>query len=246
MIEKLIQLDKRRNQPIDKQLEISMYSAIMSKTFPENYTLPLPSSLAHSLLISEDDVQRAYNALLKANIIEIIDKNYSIKKNILSTASNYTLRAIVESIELIGLEPAVIHIGQMVYSDKALKRFQNEFDEDDQVIMVKRIYTGNDHPVVYLEESLSLKYFPGIDKLDLSEFLFYPYIFKNYPDTYTIKRELTMDSLPKEIALALDHNEGVPAIHTISRSYNASNHLVEYTEIWSIADYFKFKVDVEL
>jgi len=246
MIEKLIQLDKRRNQSIDKQLEISMYSAIMSRTFPENFTLPLPSSLAHSLSISEDDVQHAYNALLKANIIEIIDKNYSIKKNILSTASNYTLRAVVESIELIGLKPAVIHVNQMIQTDKALKRFQNEFDEDDKVLTIKRIYTGNDHPVVYLEESLSLKYFPGMDKIDLSDFVFYPYIFKAYPDTYTMKRELTMDILPKDISIALDHNEGIPAIHTISRSYNSSNHLVEYTEIWSVADYFKFKVDVEL
>ena len=246
MIEKLIQIDKRRNQPIDKQLEISLYSAIMSRTFPENYTLPLPSSLAVSLIVSEEDVQRAYDALLKTHIIEIINNDYSIKKNIISTASNYTLRAIIDSIKLIGLEPALIHIDQVIYADKALKRFQNEFDEDDKVLMVKRIYTGNDHPVVYLEESLSIKYFPGIDKLDLDDFLFYPYIFKTYPDTYTMKRELTMDSLPKEIALALNHNEGIPAIHTISRAYNSSNHLVEYTEIWSIADYFKFKVDVEL
>lgn len=246
MIEKFIQLDKRRNQPVDKQLEISMYSAIMSRTFPENYTLPIPSSLATSLLISEEDVQHAYDALFKANIIEILNNNYSIKKNIISTASNYALRAILDSIKLIGLEPAVIHIDQVIYADKALKRFQNEFDEEDKVLTVKRIYTGNDHPLVYLEESLSLKYFPGMDKLDLSDFLFYPYIFKTYPDTYTMKRELTIDSLPKEIALTLNHNEGIPAIHTISRSYNSSNHLVEYTEIWSIADYFKFKVDVEL
>lgn len=246
MIEKLIQLDKRRNQSIDKQLEISLYSAIMSKTFPENYTLPLPSSLAVSLLISEEDVQRAYDALLKANIIEVIDHNYSIKKNILSAASNYALRAIVESIKLIGLEPAVKHIDQVIYADKALKRYQNEFDEGDKVLSVKRIYTGNDHPVVYLEESLSLKYFPGMEKLDLSDFIFYPYIFKTYPDTYTMKRELTIDSLPKEIALVLNHNEGIPAIRTTSRTYNSSNNLVEYSEIWSIADYFKFKVDVEL
>jgi DNA-binding GntR family transcriptional regulator len=246
MIEKLIQIDKRRNQAIDKQLETSLYSAIMSKTFTENYILPLPSSLAALLFISEKDVQLAYDALLKANILEKDENNYSIRKNILSTASNYTLRAIVESIKLIGLEPALIHIDQVIYADKALKRFQNEFDEDDKVLMVKRIYTGNDHPVVYLEESLSLKYFPGMDKLDLSDFLFYPYLFKTYPDTYTMKRELTMDSLPKDIALALNQNEGVPAIHTISRSYNSSNHLVEYLEIWSIADYFKFKVDVEL
>ncbi|MDP3443728.1 MAG: UTRA domain-containing protein, partial [Ignavibacteria bacterium] len=97
-----------------------------------------------------------------------------------------------------------------------------------------------------LEESLSLKYFPGMDKLDLREFSFYPYIFKTYPDIYTIKRELTIDSLPKEIALVLKHNEGIPAIHTISKSYNSNKHLVEYTDTWSVADYFKFKVDVEL
>jgi DNA-binding GntR family transcriptional regulator len=246
MIEKLIQIDKRRNQAISKQVETSMYSVIMSKTFPENYTLPHPSSLAEALLISVDDTQKAYDALLKSNIIEILENNYSIKKNILSTASNYTLRAIVESIKNIGLDPAIIHVDQIIYKDKELKRFQNEFDEDDHVISVKRIYTGNDHPVVYLEESLSLKYFPGLDKLDLSEFSFYPYIFKTYPDTYTIKRELTIDSLPKEIALVLKHNEGIPAIHTISKSYNSNKHLVEYTDTWSVADYFKFKVDVEL
>lgn len=246
MIEKYIQLDKRRNQTISKQLEISLYSVIMTKTFPDLYRLPMPSELALALQISEKDVQTAYHSLLKANIIEYLHDEYSIKKNIISTASNYLLRAIVDSIRSIGLEPAIKPIEQITLSSQSFKKTPHDFDKDDQLLSVKRVYTGNEHPVAYLDELLSLKYLKGMDKLDLSEFLFYPYIFETYKDEYKIVREFTIDSLPKDIALKLNQNEGIPAIHTISKTYNSGGHLVELSNIWSVADYFKFKAEVDL
>lgn len=246
MIEKYIQLDKRRNQTLSKQLEISLYSVIMTKTFPENYTLPLPNELAKLVQINEDDVKAAYHSLIKSNIIELLDDQYSIKKNIIPTTSNYVLRAIVESIKAIGLEPAIKPIEQVKIDSHTLKKIQHSFDHDDHLLAVRRIYTGNDHPIAYLDEYLSLKHLKGMDKLDLSQFLFYPYIFETYKDEYKIIREFTIESMPKDIASKLNQNEGIPAIHTLSRAYNSLGQLVELSDIWSVADYFKFKVDVEL
>lgn len=246
MIEKYIQLDKRRNQTISKQLEISLYSVIMTKSFPDLYILPSPSDLALALQISEEDVHVAYQSLVKANILEYLNNEYSIKKNIIPTASNYVLRAIVESIRSIGLEPAIKPIEQVTLTAQSLKKVVNDFDKDDHLLSVKRVYTGNEHPVAYLDELLSLKYLKGMDKLDLSQFLFYPYIFETYKDDYKIVREFTIDSMPKDIALKLNQNEGIPAIHTISKSYNSGGHLVELSDIWSVADYFRFKAEVDL
>lgn len=246
MIEKYIQLDKRRNQTISKQLEISLYSVIMTKSFPDLYILPSPSDLALALQISEEDVHVAYQSLVKANILEYSNNEYSIKKNIIPTASNYVLRAIVESIRSIGLEPAIKPIEQVTLTAQSLKKVVNDFDKDDHLLSVKRVYTGNEHPVAYLDELLSLKYLKGMDKLDLSQFLFYPYIFETYKDDYKIVREFTIDSMPKDIALKLNQNEGIPAIHTISKSYNSGGHLVELSDIWSVADYFRFKAEVDL
>ena len=246
MIEKWIQLDKRRNQTLSKQLELSLYSVIMTKSLPSHYKLPSPDELAESLLIDSLDVQLAYDALIKSNIIEFINGHYSIKMNIVPTANNYVLKALVESIKSIGLEPAIVPIDQVKYPMQSLKRLQNEFDQDDTVLSVKRIYTGNNHPIAYLDEYLSLKYFPDLDKLDLSQFQFYPYIFETYPDSYTITREFTIESMPKEIALQLNQNEGIPATHTISRAFNSSGHVVEYADIWAVADYFKFNVEVDI
>lgn len=246
MIEKYIQLDKRRNQTISKQLEISLYSVIMTKSFPDLYILPKPIELALALQISEKDVHTAYHSLLKANILEHLNDKYSIKKNVIPTAISYTLRGIVESIKSIGLEPAIKPIEQVTLSSLSLKKVPHDFDKDDQLLSVKRVYTGNEHPVVYLDDFLSLKYLKGMDKLDLSEFLIYPYIFNTYKDEYKIIREFTIDSMPKDIALKLNQNEGIPAIHTISKTYNSTGHLVELADIWSVADYFKFKAEVDL
>lgn len=246
MIEKYIILDKRRNQTISKQLEISLYSVIMSKSFPIDYTLPQPSVLANALQISELDVQTAYDSLIKTNILEHVNNQYLIRSNIISTASNYVLRAIFESIKAIGLEPAIKHLEQIKITSQSLKKFTHDFDQDDHLLSVKRIYTGNEYPVAYLEEYLSLKWFKDLDKLDLSQFMFYPYIFEKYKDDYKITREFTIESMPKEIAAKLLQNEGIPAIHTLSKAYNSKGHLVELTDVWSIADYFKFKVDVDL
>ena len=246
MIEKWIQLDKRRNQSIAKQLELSIYSIIMTKSFPDDYHLPYPEVLAQSIQVSEDDVNEAYKSLIKLNVIEFINSNYSIKKNILPTAQNYVLQAIVQSIRSIGLEPEIVHVDQIVFTGKTLNKLNFGFDEDDHVLLVKRIYTGNGHPIAYLDEYLSLKYLPGMDKLNLEQFFFYPYIFETYKDTYKVNREFTIDSVSKEIAQHLNQGEGFPGIHTLSKTYNSDGHLVELSDIWTVADYFKFKVDVDL
>lgn len=246
MIEKWIQLDKRRNQSISKQLELSIYSIIMTKSFPDDYHLPLPNDLAHSIQVSEDDVNEAYKSLIKLNVIEYVNSNYRIKKNILPTAQNYVLQAIVQSIRSIGLEPEIEHVDQLILSGKVLNKMNLGFDEDDHVLLVKRVYTGNGHPISYLDEYLSLKYLPGMDKLDLKKFFFYPYIFDTYKDTYRVNREFTIESASKEIAQHLLQTEGFPSIHTVSKAYTSNGHLVEFSEIWSVADYFKFKVDVDL
>lgn len=246
MIEKWIQLDKRRNQSISKQLELSIYSIIMTKSFAEDYHLPQPNELAGSIQVSESDVLDAYKSLINLNVIEHINSNYSIKKNILPTTQNYVLQAIVQSIRSIGLEPEIVHIDQHIQTSKVLNKLNLGFDDDDHVLSVKRIYTGNGHPIAFLDEYLSLKYLPGMDKLDLKEFFFYPYIFETYKDTYKIYREFTIDSVSKEIAQHLNQGEGFPGIHTISKAYNSNGHLVEYSDIWTVADYFKFKVEVDL
>ena len=246
MIEKWIQLDKRRNQSIGKQLELSIYSIIMTKSFPDDYHLPHPDELAHSIQVSESDVLEAYNSLIKLNVIEHINSNYSIKKNILPTAQNYVLQAIVQSIRSIGLEPEIVHVDQIVLSGKVISKLNLGFDEEDEVLLVKRVYTGNGHPIAYLDEYLSLKYLPGLDKLNLEQFFFYPYIFETYKDTYKVIREFTIDSVSKEIAQHLNQGEGFPGIHTLSKTYNSDGHLVEVSDIWTVADYFKFKINVDL
>lgn len=246
MIEKWIQLDKRRNQSIAKQLELSIYSIIMTKSFPDDYYLPLPKDLAHLIQVEENDVSEAYKSLIKLNVLELDNSNYRIKKNILPTAQNYVLQAIVQSIRSIGLEPEIEHIDQLILSGKVLNKMNLGFDEDDHVLLVKRIYTGNGHPITYLDEYLSLKYLPGMDQLDLKKFFFYPYIFETYKDTYKVYREFTIESASKEIAHHLLQTEGFPSIHTVSKSYRSNGHLAELSEIWSVADYFKIKVDVDL
>lgn len=246
MIEKWIQLDKRRNQSIGKQLELSIYSIIMTKSFPDDYHLPLPNDLAHSIQVSEDDVNEAYKSLIKLNVIEYVNSNYRVKKNILPTAQNYVLQAIVQSIRSIGLKPEIKHIDQLILAGKVLNKMNLGFDEDDHVLLVKRVYTGNGHPISYLDEYLSLKYLPGMDKLDLKQFFFYPYIFETYKDTYKVYREFTIDSVSKEVATHLNQSEGFPGIHTVSKAYTSNGHLVELSDIWTVADYFKFKVDVDL
>lgn len=246
MIEKWIQLDKRRNQSISKQLESSIYSIIMSKSFPDNYVLPSPDELAEKIQVKESDVYEAYQTLITLSVIEFVHSEYSIKKNILPTAQNYVLRAIVESIKSIGLEPETVHLDKMVLSSKVLSKFNLGFDEDDSILLVKRVYTGNGHPIAYLEEYLSLKYLPGMDQLDLTNFFFYPYIFETYKDNYKIRRELTVESVSKEISTYLQQTEGFPGIHTLSKTFTSNGNLAELSDTWTIADYFKFKVDVDL
>ena len=65
MIERYIQIDKRRNQSIQEQLKHELYSVIMVRTLPEDYVMPSVNDLAKSLDVQAENVQYAYDALVE-------------------------------------------------------------------------------------------------------------------------------------------------------------------------------------
>jgi DNA-binding GntR family transcriptional regulator len=125
---------------------------------------------------------------------------------------------------------------------KELKKIEHRFDADDKLIKFSRLYLGNEHKVAFLDNYLSIKHFPGMENINYTYFQIYPYIFENYPGTYDIKRQFTIESINKEVANLLSLAEGSPAIHIISQIYTEDGSQVEYSNIWVSAHFFKFQI----
>lgn len=245
MIEKYIQIDKRRNQSIQEQLKQALYSVIMVRTLPENYQMPSISGLAVNLDVQEDDVKYAYDALVSEQFLIKTQDDYVIRQNILPVNQGASLNAMIEGITNIGLTPSMLNLDQKVMSLKELKKVEHKFDSDDHLINFTRLYLGNDHKIAYLDNYLSVKYFPGMETLDYRNFKIYPHIFEKYPGHYDIKRQFTIETMSKEVANLLDQTEGNPAIHVISQIYNSEGTQVEFSHIWVCAHFFKFQINVD-
>jgi DNA-binding GntR family transcriptional regulator len=81
-----------------------------------------------------------------------------------------------------------------------------------------------------------------MENINYTNFQIYPYILENYPGTYDIKRQFTIESINKEVANLLSLAEGSPAIHIISQIYTEDGSQVEYSNIWVSAHFFKFQI----
>ena len=242
MIEKYISIDKRRNQSIQEQLKQALYSVIMVRTLPEDYVMPSIKDMAKSLDVSIEDVQYAYDVLVKEKFLVLEPKGYQVRQSILPVNHGISLKALIDGISNIGLTPNIQDIDQGIVKLKDFKKIDHRFDEDDKLVKFSRLYLGNDHKISYLDNYLSTKHFPGMEDLNYTNFQIYPYIFEKYPGNYAIKRHFTIESMNKEVANILDQAEGSPAIHIISQIYNEAGSQVEYSNIWVCAHYFKFKV----
>ena len=245
MIEKYIQIDKRRNQSIQEQLKQALYSVIMVRTLPEKYQMPSIHELSVSLDVQEDDVKYAYDALTSEQFLIKKEDVYVIRQNILPVNQGASLNAMIEGITNIGLTPSILNLDQKAMSLKELKKVEHRFDSDDRLINFTRLYLGNEHKIAYLDNYLSVKYFPGMETLKYDNFKIYPHIFEKYPGNYDIKRQFTIESMSKEIASLLDQTEGSPAIHIVSQIYNQDGAQVEYSHIWVCAHFFKFQINVD-
>jgi DNA-binding GntR family transcriptional regulator len=245
MIEKYIQIDKRRNQSIQEQLKHELYSVIMVRTLPDDYVMPSVKDLAKVLDVHSEDVQYAYDALVTEKFLILGSKGYSIRQSILPVNHGISLKALIDGITNIGLTPIIQDIEQNIVELSDLKKVDHRFDEDDKLVKFSRLYLGNEHKIAFLDNSLSIKYFPGMENINFTNFQIYPYIFEKYPDSYDIKRQFTIESINKDIASILDLAEGSPAIHIISQIYNEKGSQVEYSNIWVSAHFFKFKVSAD-
>lgn len=245
MIEKYIQIDKRRNQSIREQLKQALYSVIMVRTLPDEYVMPSAKDLAKSLDVEKEDVQFAYDVLLEEKFLSLEPKGYTIRQNILPVNHGVSLKALIEGISNIGLTPSIQDIEQGLLSIKDLKKIEHRFDDEDKLVRFSRLYLGNEHKIAYLENFLSIKQFPGMEDVNYTNFQIYPYIFDKYPGDYTVKRQFTIESMNKEVAHVLGQTEGSPAIHIISQIYNETGSQVEYSNIWVCAHFFKFKISMD-
>lgn len=242
MIERYIQIDKRRNQSIQKQLKHELYSVIMVRTLPEDYVMPSVNDLAKSLDVQAEDVQFAYDALVEEKFLILDSKGYLIRQSILPVNHGISLKALIDGITNIGLTPIIQDIEQNIVELKELKKIEHRFDSDDKLVKFSRLYLGNEHKVAFLDNYLSIKHFPGMEDINYTNFQIYPYIFENYPGTYDIKRQFTIESINKEVANLLSLAEGSPAIHIISQIYTEDGSQVEYSNIWVSAHFFKFQI----
>ncbi len=140
---KQLKLDARSKIPLKDQLRRGIYQAVIDQHLPHEKPLPHPLDVAKSLTMDVNEVQSAYQDLVKRKILKKVDDLYHViyKEFIYDMTDNY--RGIYDAIELNGFTPHIInHPSKVIPKNKA--KSINPWFEEESLYEVRVDYYGDD------------------------------------------------------------------------------------------------------
>lgn len=211
--------------------------------FHENERLPSEYELAKNLGVSRITLQEALQVLESENVI--------VKKHGIGTFVNpkpvFTsgieeLSSVSTMIRDAGMEPGTIFldVSNEMPSDETLSYF--DYEEDDQLMTIKRIRTANDEPVVYCIDHVLEKNFPvGTEEL-LNMSIFEAIELTDRIHISHAVANIEPVGYDDEASSILRCGVEVPLLVLLQRHYSEDGEMVLYSKNYFRADKFNFHV----
>jgi GntR family transcriptional regulator len=221
-------------------------NAIQEGVFPPGGQLPPELELMNMLGVSRTTLREALRALDEQGFIERRRGlgTYVREQSILKDLSiNF---GISEMIRQAGMTPG--SIGEVVYEEKASKVVAAalEIEENEPVVVVDRVRTANDRPVVWSQDILpvSLLGEPSIKMFKLETQSLYEYLEEQFDIhiAHGVTQLFPLSAKP-EIAAKLQIRTGTPLLCVMQTDYDPDNHPVLYSIEYHLPDAFVFLVN---
>ena len=240
-----IKIDKRSSLPIHIQLIQSLKTLMLSHDISYMDKLPDINDLSNVLKIRKSDIDLAYQRLLNENYIHKKDTLYYV--NYFHFSANFYLKVIklYDAIKDMGMTPSMKSLVKKSTHLPMELRKHLTVNSDCKYYQIKRLYYGNNTPLIILDTYLLASKFENLlSHINDGEAL-YETLFKHYDvSVASSKRIFSVTNLDKETAEQLNTVLNTASYYGISISYDKNNQLVDITRSWSSSNYF-FEIELK-
>ena len=240
-----IKIDKRSALPITTQLMQSFKMMMLNHDITYMDQMPTIPDLASFLKIRKSDIENAYHVLMSEKYIVKKEQNYYV--DFFHFSANFFLRLIklYDAIKDMGMTPSMkTLIKKTTFLPKEF-HVNEKISMDEKYYQIKRLYLGNDTPLIILDTYLPVSRFEGlINYINDGEAL-YETLYKYYQTpVVSSKRTFSVINLDKETSKTLKTMPHTASYYGASISYDRHHQIVDFTRSWSTINYF-FEIELE-
>lgn len=237
-----ITLDRRSKTPLSQQLEIDLRLKMIRGELQPGAVMPSESSLSAELGISNGDVLKAYEALMNGNHLTLKNETWVVSFGKVSRIIFEKFTSLVDIIKLAGSTPKIKTLA--VSKDYKTPKDLSVQMPLGKILYARRLYYGNDKPMVLVDCYFPQDLFPGFDVILKSDEPYYD-LFKSKFNLEFSRSERTIEALnlKKKEAEIFDVPVGSAYSYSIVKTYDILNRLIEVNVCWLMPDAMHFTIE---
>lgn len=209
-----LEIEENSSKPIYQQIADGISSLILSGKWEPGAKIPSEEEIITKLKISRGTLRKSLDILAEQGMLTksqgkgtFVSKpkiSYPFAQELISFAETMAHKGLTYETNVI--EQKVIYPGQSVQKKLQLSK-------EDKVLQLKRIRSIDGEPAILLENWVSIKYFPGIEKVDFKENSLFKMMEELMEEklAYGVRNFLAL-ALSREQALFLELEEGAPIL----------------------------------
>jgi DNA-binding GntR family transcriptional regulator len=241
-----IRIDRRSSLPLYLQLSNAIKSLIVDRVFHYQEPLPTIDEVASLFEVDQDVVDKSYQQLVFENYVIFNDGSYLAYQYDLTANFITELIKLYDAIKMMGLTPSVKTLAQTIVKVDQKFHQKSKFKKGESLLYIRRIYYGNETPLIVLDTYIPLELFPNIETILTDEKPIYDVFAINYHRFVSqSKRLLAVVNLPKDLSSIFKVRTGTAGYFVTSLTYDQHHQQVDYTEGWSSNNYV-FQTEVNL
>jgi len=237
-----ITLDRRSKTPLSQQLEIDLRLKMIRGELQPGAILPSESSLSAELGISSSEVLKAYEALANGNHLALKNSSWVVSFGKVSRIIFEKFTSLVDIIKLAGSTPRINTL--TVSKDHKISKDIGVEMPLGKILYARRLYYGNDKPMVLVDCYFPQDLFPGFEEILRSNQPYYE-LFKPKFNLEFSRSERTIEALnlKKKEAEIFEVPVGSAYSYSIVKTYDTSNRLIEVNVCWLMPDAMHFTIE---
>jgi GntR family transcriptional regulator len=237
-----ITLDRRSKTPLSQQLEIDLRLKMIRGELQPGAVLPTEKSLSAELGISSEEVLKAYEALENGNHLAKKNSTWVVSFGKVSRIIFEKFTSLVDIIKLAGSTPRIKTL--LVNKDFKVSKDIGVEMPLGKILYARRLYYGNDKPMVLVDCYFPLDLFPGFDEILRADEPYYD-LFKSRFNLEFSRSERTIEALnlKKKEAEIFEVPVGSAYSYSIVKTYDTLNRLIEVNVCWLMPDAMHFTIE---
>jgi len=241
-----IRIDRRSSLPIYLQLSNAIKSLIVDRVFHYQEPLPAIDDVATLFELETSVVKKSYQQLVSDNYVILNEGIYKAYQYDLTTNFITELIKLYDAIQMMGLTPSMKTFIQTIIKVDQKFHEKSHFKKGESLLYMRRVYYGNETPLIVLDTYIPLELFPNIETILTDEKPIYDVFAHDYHRFVSqSKRLLAVVNLPKDLASIFNVRTGTAGYFVTSVTTDQNHKQVDYTEGWSSNNYV-FQIEVNL